>query len=113
MYMWLLLHECKISLGCSQFTLPHRQRRRQTRQHLFTLPKSPAGDVLSIIGNSGNAGDTSFDQFWRLNGKHPWYFKETIMLYCGIRPDVQRRCLHHEIYPPFRNKARVIVFVAE
>ena len=28
-----------------------RQRRRQTRQRFFTLPKSPAGDVLSIIGN--------------------------------------------------------------
>ena len=35
-------------------------RRRQTRQRLFTLPKSPAGEVLSINGNSGNAGDTGF-----------------------------------------------------
>ena len=26
----------------------------------FTLPKSSAGDVLSINGNSGNAGDTGF-----------------------------------------------------
>ena len=42
------------------FTSPRRQHRRQTRQRLFTLPKSPAGDVLSINGNFGNAGDTGF-----------------------------------------------------
>ena len=43
------------------FTSPRRQRRRQTRQRLFTLPKSPVDDVvLSINGNVGNAGDTGF-----------------------------------------------------
>ena len=47
-------------LGRFSFTSPRRWRRRQTRQRLFTLPKSPAGDVLSIIGNSVNAGDTGF-----------------------------------------------------
>ena len=40
----------------SSFTSPRRQRRRKTRQHLFTLPKSPADDVLSINGNFGNTG---------------------------------------------------------
>ena len=50
-----------INLGCFPFTSPRRQRRRQTRQRLFTLPKSPAGDVLSIRCNSGNADDTGFD----------------------------------------------------
>ena len=49
-----------VHLGCFPFTSPRRQRRRQTRQRLFTLPKSPAGDMLSINGNSGNAGDTGF-----------------------------------------------------
>ena len=43
-------------LGCFPLTSP----RRQTRQRLFTLPILPAGDVLSINGNSGNAGDTGF-----------------------------------------------------
>ena len=33
---------------------------RQTRQRWFTLPQSPAGNVLSINGNRGNAGDTGF-----------------------------------------------------
>ena len=37
------------------------QRRWQTRQPLFTLPISPAGDVLSINGNTHNAGDTGFE----------------------------------------------------
>ena len=48
------------NLGCFPFTSPRRPRRRQTWQCLFTLPKSPAGDVLSINGNSDNAGDTGF-----------------------------------------------------
>ena len=42
------------------YTSPRRQRRRKTRQRLFTLPKSPADDVLSIHGNFGNAGATGF-----------------------------------------------------
>ena len=42
------------------YTSPRRQRRRKTRQRLFTLPKSPADEVLSINGNFGNAGDTGF-----------------------------------------------------
>ena len=62
-FLWfekLLLTDDILHLGCFPFTSPRRQRRRQTRQRLFTLPKSPAGDVLSINGNSGNAGDTGF-----------------------------------------------------
>ena len=47
-------------MGCSPITSPRRQRHRQTRQRLFTLPISQAGNVLSINGNSGNAGDTGF-----------------------------------------------------
>ena len=47
-------------LGCFPFTSPRRQRCRQTQQRLFTLPKSPAGDALSIHGNSSHAGDTGF-----------------------------------------------------
>ena len=46
--------------GRFPFTSPRRQHRRQTRQRLFTLLESPAGDVLSINGNSGNAGDSGF-----------------------------------------------------
>ena len=61
---------CKLHIiGCFPFTSPRRQRRRQTWQRLFTLPKSPAGDVLSISGNSGNAGDTGFAG--EKNGKRP------------------------------------------
>ena len=44
--------------GRLPFTSLRQQHRRQTRQRLFMLPKSPAGDVLSINGNSANAGDT-------------------------------------------------------
>ena len=47
-------------LGCFPFTSPRRQRLRQTLQRLFTLPKSQTGDLLSIYGNSSNAGDTGF-----------------------------------------------------
>ena len=36
------------------------QRRRQTRQRLFTLPKQPADEALSTNGNIVNAGDTGF-----------------------------------------------------
>ena len=36
------------------------QRRRQTRQRLFTLPKPPADKALSINGNTVNASDTGF-----------------------------------------------------
>ena len=39
---------------------PFTSPRRQTRQRLFTLPQSPAGDVLSISGKQCNAGDTGF-----------------------------------------------------
>ena len=46
--------------GCFPFTSPRRQHRRQTRQRFFTLPKSPAGDALSVNANIGNAGDTGF-----------------------------------------------------
>ena len=52
------LNAVREDFGRFPFTPPRQQRRRQTRQRLFTLPKSPAGDVLSINGNSGNAGDT-------------------------------------------------------
>ena len=48
------------SLGCFPFTSPRRQRRWQTRQRLFTFPKSPAGDVLFINGNGGDADDADF-----------------------------------------------------
>ena len=47
-------------LRVPSFTSPRRQRRRKNRQRLFTLPKSPADDVLTINGNFGNAGDTGF-----------------------------------------------------
>ena len=40
--------------------LPRQQHHQQTRQRLFTLPKLPARDVLSINSNSGNAGNTGF-----------------------------------------------------
>ena len=43
-----------------QRCFPFSSPRRQTRQPLFTLPQSPAGDELSINGNTGNAGDTGF-----------------------------------------------------
>ena len=67
--MWLPIFSIGFKLGMRKsteylgrfpFTSPRRQRRRQTRQRLFTLTKSPTGDVLSINGNIGNAGDTDF-----------------------------------------------------
>ena len=58
--MRLSILGCLGDLGCFPLTSPRRQRRRQTWQRLFTLPKLPSGDVLSIRGNSGNAGDTGF-----------------------------------------------------
>ena len=39
-------------MGRFPFTWPCRQRFRQTRQGLYTLPQSPAGDTLSINGNT-------------------------------------------------------------
>ena len=56
----LALWEELRTIGCFPFTSLRRQRRRQTQQRLFTLPKSQAADVFSINGKSGNAGDTGF-----------------------------------------------------
>ena len=41
-------------IGRFLFTSPHQQRHRQTRQRLFPLPQSPAGDALSINGKTGD-----------------------------------------------------------
>ena len=40
------------------------------------LPKSPAGDVLSIRGNSGNAGDTGFAGEMESALGHPFPFMQ-------------------------------------
>ena len=71
LYMYTVIVVCLIWTVCDQlnavredfgrfpFTSPRRQTGKLGKR-LFTLPKSPAGDVLSINSNSDNAGDTGF-----------------------------------------------------
>ena len=59
------LFENIVIFGRFPFTSPRRQRRRQTRQRLFTLPKSSAGNALSINGNTGNAAITVLQVKWK------------------------------------------------
>ena len=60
------------STGVVPFTWPRRQLRRQTRQRLFALPKSPVGGALSINGNTGNAGVAVLQVQW----------KATLVIHC-------------------------------
>ena len=80
---------------------------KQSVKHSFNVPRLIWSSVVMI--ESENLENMFRFAKWRViitSSRYDKYFKETITLYCDVRPDVQHRCLHaHDTHPPPLNCA--------